>query len=76
MNCPVCNEPNTKFKLRIDQTGPIPAPIPLCIPGSVSNAESVFIEIPWRKWKDTEIAELAKLADQSKEQNNGQAVQE
>ena len=70
VNCPVCNEPNTKFKIRIDNTPPIPYPTPLCIPGSTSHAESVFVEIPWRKWKTTEEAELAKLAEAGKEPVN------
>lgn len=77
VNCPVCNEPNTKFKIRIDNTPPVPFPIPLCIPGSTTHAEAVFVEIPWRKWKETEEAELAKLGlTKEKEQNGQTTIQE
>lgn len=76
VNCPVCNEPNTKFKIRIDNTPPVPHPVPLCIPGSSSHAETVMVEIPWRKWKDTEEAELVKLGlTQEKEQNGQTTIQ-
>lgn len=76
VNCPFCNEPTTKLKLRIDVTPPIPYPVPLCIPGSVAHAETVFIEVPLKKWRETELAELEKLAKENqKEAQDGQGIQ-
>jgi hypothetical protein len=70
VNCPFCNEPTTHIKFRIDVTPPTPYPVPLCVPGSVSHAETIFVEVPLKKWKETEEAELAKAAEQlQKEQN-------
>lgn len=38
-NCPQCNQPVRKLRFRTDYTPPAPCPVPICIPGSVSNAE-------------------------------------
>jgi len=77
VNCPFCNEPTTHIKFRIDVTPPTPYPVPLCVPGSVSHAETIFVEVPLKKWKETEEAELAKAAEQlQKEALDGQRVQE
>ena len=76
VNCPFCNEPTTKIKIRIDVTPPTPYPIPLCIPGSASHAETIFVEVPLKKWKETEEAELEKMAkEQQKEAQDGQGIQ-
>lgn len=38
-NCPVCNEPVVKMRIRTDHTPPTQFAIPMCIPGSVSHAD-------------------------------------
>jgi hypothetical protein len=61
----------------VDVTPPTPYPIPLCVPGSVSHTETIFVEVPLKKWKETEEAELAKMAEEKKkEAQDGQRVQE
>lgn len=71
MACPVCNEPNTKFRLRIDNTGPVPFPVPMCIPGSGGFQETVEVVIEWNKWKQAEQAEIEKY---KKEQSDGSST--
>lgn len=44
-NCPVCNEPAARMRFRMDHTPPAPFPVPLCIPGSVSPAEVILINV-------------------------------
>jgi hypothetical protein len=76
VNCPFCNEPTTHIRFRVDVTPPTPYPIPLCVPGSVSHTETIFVEVPLKKWKETEEAELAKMAEEkTKEAQDGQRVQ-
>jgi hypothetical protein len=56
----------------VDVTPPTPYPIPLCVPGSVSHTETIFVEVPLKKWKETEEAELAKMAEEkTKEAQDG-----
>jgi len=64
-NCPQCNEPAAKLRLRIDYTPPCQYPVPLCIPGSRSHAETLFIEAELRHYQQTEAAEVVK------KENNG-----
>lgn len=73
VNCPVCNEPTKRMKLRVDHTGPVPYPIPLCIPGSVTGQEVVTVEINFEHAAQTEAAEAAKL---TKDQTNGKTAEE
>lgn len=42
-SCPVCNEPVKHMRFRSDHTPPAQFVIPLCIPGSVTNAEATEI---------------------------------
>lgn len=44
-NCPTCNEPVKFLRLRSDHTPPTQFPIPICIPGSHTNAEVCEIRI-------------------------------
>lgn len=53
-NCPRCNEPIAEIKLRFDITAPVPYPVPLCVPGSKSNAESIQIVLRPQYWKQTQ----------------------
>ena len=64
--CGICNEPIVKLKLRFDITPPVPYPVPICIPGSKSNAEVLQIEVHPQYWKTTED-ELDKKAAESTE---------
>jgi hypothetical protein len=70
VNCPFCNEPNTKMRIRIDNTAPVPYPVPMCVPGSVGHQETVYADIEWTRWKQTEEAELAKLAKAAEKDQN------
>lgn len=38
-SCPQCNEPVVKMRFRTDHTPPTQFAIPICIPGSASNAD-------------------------------------
>lgn len=53
-NCPQCNEPAERFKLRVDHTGPAQFPVPLCIPGSVTNAEVIEVVLDFRQYLEPE----------------------
>lgn len=44
-NCPVCNEPVKSLRFRTDYTPPTQFIIPLCIPGSVSPADSTEVNL-------------------------------
>lgn len=44
-NCPTCNEPVKYLRLRSDHTPPTQFPVPICIPGSQTNAEVCEIRI-------------------------------
>ena len=68
--CPVCNEPTGKFRLRVDHTGPVPYPVPMCVPGSKSNAEVLSIDIDFHHSQETEAIETAKL-EKEQTNNNG-----
>ena len=74
--CPTCNEPTDRFRLRIEHTPPTPYPTPVCIPGSKSHAEIVMVEIPFRHYlKPEQAAQAPSVENQSKEEkNNGKAV--
>lgn len=70
--CPRCNEPAARMRLRVDLTPPIPFPVPLCIPGSSGNAETVYVDIEWQRSKVTEVEGLVKFREtQDKDNNNG-----
>src|SRR5579871_3925694 len=60
LNCPTCNEPTKKLRLRVDHTGPAPYPVPLCIPGSSTGTEVIVVEIEFGHAAQTEAAETAK----------------
>jgi hypothetical protein len=55
-NCPHCGEPVGKFRLRIDHTPPSRGPVPLCIPGSATNAEVNEIVLERNHYKEAENA--------------------
>lgn len=62
-SCPRCQEPIAEFRLRIDITPPTPFPVPLCIPGSKTGAESLCVVIKPNYWRETEAVETAKQAE-------------
>lgn len=45
-NCPQCNEPVKELRFRSDETPPTPFVIPLCIPGSTTNANVTEVVLP------------------------------
>lgn len=59
-NCPRCNEPIAEIKIRFDITSPVPYPVPLCVPGSKSNAESLQIVLRPQYWRQTQEQEDVK----------------
>lgn len=66
LNCPTCNEPTAKLRLRVDHTGTAPYPVPLCIPGSVAGHEVIVVEIQFGHAAQTEAIETARLAKDQK----------
>lgn len=44
-SCPVCNEPVVKMRFRTDHTPPTQFASPLCIPGSITHAEVMEINL-------------------------------
>lgn len=53
-NCPHCNEPVARLRLRTDHTGPARFPVPVCIPGSKSPAEIVDVILERTHYKQVE----------------------
>lgn len=68
-NCPACNQPVEKIRFRMDYTAPTQFPIPMCIPGSQTQAEVQEIILHRKQYLKTQEVWDQKIKEEQEKEN-------